>query len=90
MRQGADPGALDPNIMNANPNVNNEINVPVLNNFSVYTNKKLMVATFSIQNVRSLNISTRNEITDKKLLAICRAKFLQGVPPHFMAQALSV
>jgi hypothetical protein len=48
-------------------------NVPV-NMDNVNTNKKLMCSSFSIQNVRSLNISTKNDLTTQKIIAICNLK----------------
>ena len=58
-------------------NNNNEQNVPIVPdipvNFASISNK-LSGITFSIQNTRSLNISTKNDITVQKVLAICNLK----------------
>jgi len=52
------------------PYINNDADVAV----NIKKNLKLMGATFSIQNVRTLNISTKNDITVQKLVAICNLK----------------
>jgi len=60
---------LNPNIVpnpDPNPNLNPD---PILNHQS-FSN----VLTFSTQNVRSMNISTKNDITQQKVLAICKLK----------------
>jgi len=48
-------------------------NVP-FNMDNVNTNKKLMCSSISIQNVRSLNISTIDDLTTQKIIAICNLK----------------
>jgi len=71
---GGDPAPPDPD-----PNGNyNPIVIPNLNDnnnvHNVYLNKKLLNASFSIQNVRSMNVSTKNDMTAQKILAICNLK----------------
>jgi len=83
---GADPG-VDPQF-NPNGNINNfnaanvNLNVPndndvIVDNIPVNhasVSNKLSGISFAIQNVRSLNISTKNEITTQKIMAISNLK----------------
>jgi len=83
---GADPG-VDPQI-NPNGNIDNfnnvNVNLHVLNDNNIIVDNipvshasisnKLSGISFAIQNVRSLNISTKNEITTQKIMAISNLK----------------
>jgi len=67
VRQNEDPAPVpDPGIVNVPDN-----NVNLLLNVNFNNNQKLMGTSFAIQNVRSLNISTKNEITLQKIIAVC-------------------
>jgi len=71
VRQDEDPAPVpDPNVPLNNVPVNDVMNVTL--DLNINTNSKLMGTSFSIQNVRSLNISTKNEITVQKLLGVCK------------------
>ena len=84
-RAPAPPGPVlaqdpDPNVVlvdndNLNPNhmyVNHNLNFPQNGNAAHFNHNNILNGlTFSSQNVRSLNISTKNEITAQKILAIC-------------------
>jgi len=67
VRHDGDPAVVpDPGILNAPiDQINLTLNVRTNNNY------KLMGTSFSVQNVRSLNISTKNDFTTQKILAIC-------------------
>ena len=73
MRQIEDPAIVpDPDPIFFNAPDNNLIDANAVLNQNVNTNSKLAGTTLSIQNVRSLNVSTKNEITTQKILAICK------------------
>jgi len=48
--------------------------VPVRNVPNINNHRILSDLSFSIQNVRSMNVSTKNEITTQKIIAICNLK----------------
>ena len=72
MHIGGDPAPPDPDRDNFYGNRN--VNVIPNDNHIAHLNKKLLNSSFSIQNVRSMNVSTTNDFTIQKLIAICNLK----------------
>ncbi len=78
MHLGADPVIPDPNpdfipfIVDDDVNAALNVNPPLQNDNRATVNNSNL--SFSIQNVRSMNISTKNDITLQKILAICSTK----------------
>jgi len=73
VRHDLDPAIVpDPDPVLIHAPVNNLYDANVLLDQNINTNSKLVGTSIAIQNVRSLNVSTKNDISTQKILAICK------------------